>query len=99
MVISNTITKAIFGWLSEIPDPGIPVVTIQEIGMLRDVKVEDGSYHVFLTPTYNACPALKAVEDQIKTKMLERGLINVKISTVFLLHGLLIGLAMKQKKN
>ena len=42
--------------LSAIADPEIPVVSIREMGMLRDVVVTDNGYEVILTPTYTGCP-------------------------------------------
>lgn len=83
MAIPEINTKQIYSWLSEIPDPEIPAITIQELGMLRDVKEEDENYVVTITPTYTGCPAMKLIEDQIREKMLEHGFKNVKINTCY----------------
>lgn len=56
----------IFHILSAIADPEIPVVTIEEMGMLRDVVVNDDGYEIVLTPTYTGCPAMGIIEQDIK---------------------------------
>ena len=43
--------------LSTIPDPEIPVITIDELGVLRDVSYEEEKLVVTITPTYSGCPA------------------------------------------
>lgn len=83
MVTTEINTTEIFDWLSEITDPEIPVITIKELGMLRDVKVKDGNYVVTITPTYTGCPAIPLIEMQIKEKMLEHGLSNVIVNTTY----------------
>ena len=42
--------------LAAIPDPEIPVVSIRELGILRDVKLTDQGVEVVITPTYSGCP-------------------------------------------
>jgi ring-1,2-phenylacetyl-CoA epoxidase subunit PaaD len=54
--------------LAEIPDPEIPVISLVELGVVRDVEVEDGRVRVEFTPTFLGCPALEVMRDA----MLER---------------------------
>jgi ring-1,2-phenylacetyl-CoA epoxidase subunit PaaD len=54
--------------LAEIPDPEIPVISLVELGVIRDVEVEDGRVRVEFTPTFLGCPALEVMRDA----MLER---------------------------
>ncbi len=49
--------------LSEIPDPEIPVISLVELGVVRDVRVEDGQVRVDFTPTFLGCPALEVMRD------------------------------------
>jgi ring-1,2-phenylacetyl-CoA epoxidase subunit PaaD len=49
--------------LSEIPDPEIPVISLVELGVVRDVRVEDGRVRVDFTPTFLGCPALEVMRD------------------------------------
>ena len=68
--------------LDQITDPEIPVVTIAELGILRDVQVSaDGSIQVFITPTYSGCPAVDQIEADIRSALLQAGYQNVRIST------------------
>ncbi len=75
--------EEIFKILSEIPDPEIPVINIGELGILRDVKLEDDLCTVVITPTYTGCPAMKVIEDDIKIKLKERGIEKVKVELVY----------------
>jgi ring-1,2-phenylacetyl-CoA epoxidase subunit PaaD len=74
--------QEIWDFLSEIPDPEIPVITIAELGVLRKVKLEDSVVIVTITPTYSGCPAMKAFEDDIKSKLKEKNISNFKVKTV-----------------
>ena len=50
-------------------DPELPLVTIDELGILRDVAVEDGRVVVTITPTYSGCPAMEAIADDVKAAL------------------------------
>jgi ring-1,2-phenylacetyl-CoA epoxidase subunit PaaD len=69
--------------LSEIPDPEIPVISIQELGILRDVKFDGKNFIVTITPTYTACPAMPLIENQIREKLAGEGIHNVKVITIY----------------
>ena len=49
-----------------VPDPEIPVLTIEDLGILRDVSVVDGRVVVTITPTYSGCPAMDVLADDIR---------------------------------
>ena len=59
--------------LAEIPDPEIPVISLVELGVVRDVEVEDGRVRVAFTPTFLGCPALEVMRDQMAAKLRELG--------------------------
>ena len=83
-MVTQAYTKEdILGYLSEIADPEIPVVTIQEIGMLRDVLVTEHGYEIILTPTYTGCPAMGIIEDDIERLLAEKGVGPVSIKLVY----------------
>jgi ring-1,2-phenylacetyl-CoA epoxidase subunit PaaD len=67
--------------LARIKDPEIPVITIAELGVLRDVAVEDGLLVVTITPTYSGCPAMRAIEDEIRSVLHDAGFHHVKVVT------------------
>lgn len=74
----------ILSLLSEIPDPEIPVITIVELGVIRDINlIDDSSIELKITPTYSGCPAMKQIEDDVRKKLTENGFSAIKISTVF----------------
>lgn len=55
--------------ISEIPDPEIPVITIQELGVLRDIFYQEESLKVVITPTYSGCPAMDRFQKDIIEKL------------------------------
>ena len=61
--------------ISRIPDPEVPVITIAELGILRDVVVDEGSRTVVvtITPTYSGCPAMEAIASRIAFEAHEQG--------------------------
>lgn len=69
--------------LSEIPDPEIPVITIAELGVIRDVIIDNEAVEVKITPTYSGCPAMKQMEDDIISTLKKNGIDNCKITTVY----------------
>jgi ring-1,2-phenylacetyl-CoA epoxidase subunit PaaD len=48
-------------------DPELPMVTIEDLGILRDVRVEDDVVHVTITPTYAGCPAMEAIRSDVES--------------------------------
>jgi len=73
--------EEIFDLLSAIADPEIPVVSIAEIGMLRDVCITEDGCEVIITPTYTGCPAMGIIEADIKALLDSKGIkSNVKLS-------------------
>jgi ring-1,2-phenylacetyl-CoA epoxidase subunit PaaD len=56
---------AVWDALAEIPDPEIPVVSLVDLGVIRDVAVEDSRVRVEFTPTFLGCPALEVMRDAI----------------------------------
>jgi len=69
--------------LSVIPDPEIPVLTIDDLGVIRDVVLDNEKVIVTITPTYTGCPAMTQFEDDIIAKLKENGYNDVKIETTF----------------
>ena len=67
----NVITRAQQVWelLEAIPDPEIPVVSIRELGILREVNERDGVIEVVITPTYSGGPAMGQSEDDVRAAL------------------------------
>lgn len=70
--------EQVMQWLREIPDPEIPVVSITDLGIVRDVRVGE-RITVALTPTYSGCPATEVIEQSVVDRLSKRGLDNVVI--------------------
>ena len=68
------VTEAqVWGALAEIPDPEIPPISIVDLGVVRDVSVENGTVHVEFTPTFLGCPALEVMRDQMVDRIRQLG--------------------------
>jgi ring-1,2-phenylacetyl-CoA epoxidase subunit PaaD len=66
-----------------VTDPEIPVLTIEDLGVLRSVEVgDDGAVHVQLTPTYSGCPAMDAMRDDVTLALTHAGYDEVDVSLV-----------------
>jgi ring-1,2-phenylacetyl-CoA epoxidase subunit PaaD len=65
--------EAVWEALAEVEDPEIPVISIVDIGVVRDVQVEGDRVHVEFTPTFLGCPALEVMRDQMASKIEELG--------------------------
>jgi ring-1,2-phenylacetyl-CoA epoxidase subunit PaaD len=59
--------------LAEISDPEIPVISVVDLGVVRDVRVDEGRVHVEFTPTFLGCPALEAMREQMAERIAELG--------------------------
>ena len=60
--------------LESLTDPEIPVVTLRELGILRDVRESATGLEVVITPTYSGCPAMGQIEDDVSALLLANGL-------------------------
>lgn len=60
-------------------DPEVPVVTIEDLGVLRDLEVEGTRVAVTITPTYSGCPATDAIRDDIVVALLAAGFDDVEV--------------------
>ena len=66
-----------------VPDPEIPVLTVADLGVLRNVRVaQDGVLEVEITPTYTGCPAMHAIALDIQAALARAGLGNARVVTV-----------------
>ena len=75
-------TNQIWKYLEEVSDPEIPVLTVNDLGIVRNVSIEGGLCKVTITPTYSGCPAMKRIEDDIIEKLNEKGIENVEVDLV-----------------
>lgn len=72
----------IMGWLSEVVDPEVPVLSILDLGIVRDVEVLEGpepAVRVAITPTYSGCPAMDVIALGIRMVLVSHGVKKVII--------------------
>jgi len=61
-------------WLDAVPDPEIPVISVVDLGIVRDIHWEDDTLIIALTPTYSGCPATSVISMDIETALSAKGL-------------------------
>lgn len=75
-------TQNIWKILEQVSDPEIPVLTIADLGIIRDVKLNDYEVEVIITPTYTGCPAMDMIAMNIKMALIENGYSKIKVTSV-----------------
>jgi ring-1,2-phenylacetyl-CoA epoxidase subunit PaaD len=68
--------------LAEVMDPEIPVLSITDLGVLREVELSENGVIVHITPTYSGCPAMDAIQQGIRKILAKNGIERVKINQV-----------------
>lgn len=68
--------------LETVPDPEVPVISVVELGVVRDVVVQGDGVTVTMTPTYSGCPAMREMEEDIRTALAAKGVAQVTVHTV-----------------
>ena len=78
-----TLEQTVWDIAATVADPEIPVLTIEDLGVLRAVNIDnDGAITVTITPTYSGCPAMDAIRDDIITALAVQGHTNVRVNLV-----------------
>ena len=78
----NPTTARLYELLSKVVDPEIPVLTLQDLGVLRDVSISDGEVKVSITPTYAGCPAMETMRSDIEKTLAAAGYEQVTVEQV-----------------
>jgi ring-1,2-phenylacetyl-CoA epoxidase subunit PaaD len=74
--------KTIYAYLGEINDPEVPVLSIIDLGIVREVKMNDDEIEVIITPTYSGCPAMDLISATIKIQLATLGFKKVKVTQI-----------------
>src|ERR1700730_9205216 len=80
--------KKLWQLLDEVNDPEVPVLSVIDLGIIREVKLlpspvgEEQEVEVSITPTYSGCPAMETIRASIQKTLLDNGYRKVKITTV-----------------
>ena len=75
--------RSVWEILNGIPDPEVPAISIVELGVVRGVSLSGNKVVVTMTPTYSGCPALKAMEEQIREELLKAGIQEIEINMIY----------------
>jgi ring-1,2-phenylacetyl-CoA epoxidase subunit PaaD len=82
----NISISNIWSILEEVCDPEVPVLSVIDLGIIRDVKItkanDEERIEVVITPTYSGCPAMDVIRMNIRMELLQHGYQNVQITTV-----------------
>ena len=66
-------------WLAQVPDPEIPVISLTDLGIIRDVEWQDDTLVVTVTPTYSGCPATSVINLDIEAAMHANGIQKLRL--------------------
>ena len=72
----------VYGVLNSVMDPEVPVISVVELGIVRDVAIQHDAVTITITPTYSGCPAMREIEADIRTALLARGVHDVNVKLV-----------------
>ncbi len=72
--------QKILSILKTVTDPEIPVLSIMDLGIVREIKMEDETIEVIITPTYSGCPAMDFIGMNIRKVLRENGFDKIKIT-------------------
>ena len=73
-VVTTATAAEVRAIVAEVPDPEIPVLSIDDLGILRDVAVDPtGHVEVTITPTYSGCPAMEAISEDVVRRLAQHG--------------------------
>jgi ring-1,2-phenylacetyl-CoA epoxidase subunit PaaD len=82
-MLAHTIDKArILDYLGEIKDPEVPVLSIVDLGIVREIKMNEEEIEVVITPTYTGCPAMDMISTQIRILLSTLGFKQNKVTQV-----------------
>lgn len=78
----DELTRRAWAAAAEVCDPEIPVLTIADLGVLRDVRVADGVVDVTITPTYSGCPAMDVIGVDVQVALARAGFEKSRVTLV-----------------
>lgn len=76
----DTGKQKILSILESVTDPEIPVLSVIDLGIIRDIKVNNEDIEVFITPTYSGCPAMDVIAMNIRMTLMKNGFEKIEIT-------------------
>lgn len=80
-VLERASVAQVWTWLEQVPDPEIPVISVVDLGIVRDVAWMDETCVITITPTYSGCPAMTVIRDDIERVLAAQGVDRVSVQT------------------
>lgn len=80
-IIQRPSVDQLMHWLAGVPDPEIPVLSIVDLGLVRDIAWDGDTCVVTITPTYSGCPAMQEIATGIRDALANRGVEHLRIHT------------------
>ncbi len=74
--------QAIWAALESVKDPEVPVLSVVELGIIREVRALDDKVEIVITPTYSGCPAMHTIEEEIRTRLRRDGIEVLNFETI-----------------
>ena len=68
--------------LETVKDPEVPVLSVMDLGIIREIRTEGDEVEILITPTYSGCPAMDMIRMQVKMELAAHGFPNVKVTQV-----------------
>lgn len=68
--------------LEQVTDPEVPVLSVMDLGIVRDIKINGEELEIVITPTYSGCPAMDVIAINIRLALIEQGFKKIKITQV-----------------
>lgn len=74
--------QQVWDWLAAVPDPEIPVISVVDLGIVRNIAWQaDDACVVTITPTYSGCPAMLVIAESIESALKAQGVANIRLET------------------
>ena len=81
MTAQEVSVEQVWAWLGQVPDPEIPVISIVDLGIVREVRLDADGCIVTITPTYSGCPAMQVIADAVSEALQARGIDQLRLET------------------
>ena len=81
MVKTQPEVAEVWSWLEEVADPEIPVISVVDLGIVREIRWDNNELVVAVTPTYSGCPATEVIARDIDERLMAHGVEKVRVET------------------
>lgn len=79
IITQNITSDEIWKLMDTVYDPEIPVLSVVDLGIIRDIKIQDNHIQVNITPTYSGCPAMDVIAMNIRMALIQEGFNDIEI--------------------